>query len=350
VISKKTISLAALVPTLLLMPTPGHAGCPDWIRTGQSPEYPRARFLVGLGVAGGVPSQAAGEEPAKTAALSDMSKQIVASISSTTTVEASGSSSGGAHFSVKDKSTIKSAIKLPDAQIVARCFDPQQATMYALAAVDRAVAQKRISAAVDTAAEKSKSEMKAIDSALKKKAPMEALTHLLPAREGIDEVETQLMVLRAIGGTYKGEAPTRSAFKDVARALRSKLRVTILATGEGSRQVAAGVVERLTKLGVEVQTADKAAGAAVVIKLEVSEKALVPSAIAAGVAAQEAADVEVKRMDTDAVIAGFQKEGRGVGRADADARSRAFTNLSGQIGPAIENALKGPLALGAEGE
>ena len=114
--------------------------------------------------------------------------------------------------------------------------------------------------------------------------------------------------------------------------------------------MAAGVVERLTKLGIEVQTADKAAGAAVVIKLEVSEKALVPSAIAAGVAAQEAADVEVKRMDTDAVIAGFQKEGRGVGRADADARSRAFTNLSGQIGPAIENALKGPLALGAEGE
>ena len=346
---KNYLSLAALVPTLVLVPARAGAGCPEWTRSGQSPEYPRSRFLVGLGVAGGMPSQAAGEEPAKTAALSDMAKQIVASISSTTTVEASGSSSGGAHFSIKDKSTIKSAIKLPDAQIVARCFDPQQATMYALAAVDKAVAQQRISAAVDTAAEKASREMKAVDAALKNKAPMDALTHLKPAREGIDEVETQLVVLRAMGGTYKGAAPTRSQFKDVARSLRSKLRVTVIATGEGSKQVAASVVERLTKLGVEVQTADKVAGA-VVIRLEVSEKALVPSAIAAGVSAQEAANVEVKRTDTDAVIAGFQKEGRGVGRAEADARSRAFTNLAGLIGPAVENALKGPLALGAEGE
>jgi len=133
---KNYLTLAALVPTLLLVPARADAGCPEWTRSGQSPEYPRSRFLVGLGVAGGMPSQAAGEVPAKTAALSDMSKQIVASISSTTTVEASGSSSGGGHFSVQDKSTIKSAIKLPDAQIVARCFDPQQATLYALAAVD----------------------------------------------------------------------------------------------------------------------------------------------------------------------------------------------------------------------
>jgi hypothetical protein len=349
VTTKKVLTLAALVPTLLFVPARADAGCPEWTRSGQSPEYPRARFLVGLGVAGGMPSQAAGEVPAKTAALSDMSKQIVASISSTTTVEASGSSSGGGHFAIQDKSTIKSAIKLPDAQIVARCFDPQQATMYALAAVDRAVAQQRISAAVDTAADKASREMKAVDAALKKRAPMDALTHLQPAREGIDEVETQLIVLRAIGGSYKGQAPTRSQFKDMARSLRSKLRVTVIATGDGSKQVAASVVERLTKVGVEVQTADKAAGA-VVITLEVSEKALVPSAIAAGMAAQEAANVEVKRTDTDAVIAGFQKEGRGVGRAEADARSRAFTNLAGLIGPAVENALKGPLALGAEGE
>jgi len=215
-------------------------------------------------VAGGVPSQAAGEEPAKTSALADMSKQIVASISSTTTVEASGSSSGGAQFSIKDKSTIKSAIKLPDAQIVARCFDPQQATMYALAAVDKAVAQQRVSVAVDTAADKAAREMKAVEAAMKKRAPMEALPHLLPAREGIDEVETQLIVLRAIGGNYKGTAPTRSQFKDLARSLRSKLRVTVIATGEGCKQVAAGVVERLTKLGVEVQTADRAAGAVVI--------------------------------------------------------------------------------------
>jgi hypothetical protein len=350
VIFQKAMTLATLVPTLLLVPTGANAGCPEWTRSGQNPEYPRTRFLIGLGVAGGVPSQAAGEEPAKNSALSDMSKQIVASISSTTTVEASSTSGGGAHFSVKDKSTIKSAIKLPDAQIVARCFDPTQATMYALAAVDKAVAQQRISAAVDTAAQKTTREMKAIEAALKKKAPMDALTHLLPAREGVDELETQLMVLRAIGGAYKAEVPTRSQFKDVARGLRSKLRVVIIATGEGSKQVAASVIERLTKLGVEVQTADKTAGAAAVIKLEVTEKALVPSAIAAGVSAQEAANVEVKRLDTDAVIAGFQKEGRGVGRADADARSRAFTNLSGLIGPAVENALKGPLALGAEGE
>ncbi|MGA7743938.1 MAG: hypothetical protein WBP56_03360 [Polyangia bacterium] len=346
---KNYLTLAALVPTLLLVPARADAGCPEWTRSGQSPEYPRSRFLVGLGVAGGMPSQAAGEVPAKTAALSDMSKQIVASISSTTTVEASGSSSGGGHFSVQDKSTIKSAIKLPDAQIVARCFDPQQATMYALAAVDRAVAQQHISAAVDTAADKASREMKAINAALKKRAPMDALTHLQPAREAIDEVETQLIVLRAIGGSYKGATPTRSDFKDLAHSLRSKLRVTVIATGEGAKQVAASVVERLTKLGVEVQTADRAAGA-VVIKLEVSERALVPSVIAAGMAAQEAADVEVKRLDTDAVIAGFQKEGRGVGRAESDARSRAFTNLAGLIGPAVENSLKGPLALGAEGE
>jgi len=349
VTTKNYLTLAALAPTLLFASARANAGCPDWTRSGQSPEYPRARFLVGLGVAGSVPSQAAGEEPAKTAALADMSKQIVASISSTTTVEASGSSSGGASFSVKDKSTIKSAIKLPDAQIVARCFDPQTATMYALAAVDKAVAQQRVNAAVDTAGQKAKSEMKAVEAALKRKAPMEAVTHLQPAREGIDEVETQLVVLRAIGGTYKGEAPTRGQFKDLARSLRSKLRVTVIAIGEGSKQVAAGIVERLTKFGVEVQTADRAAGA-VVIALEVSEKALVPSAFAAGMAAQEAANVEVKRTDTDAVIAGFQKEGRGVGRAESDARSRAFTSLTSLIGPAIENALKGPLALGAEGE
>jgi hypothetical protein len=349
VTTTRFLTLAALVPTWLFVPARANAGCPEWTRSGQNPDYPRARFLVGLGVAGPVPSQAAGEAPAKNAALADMSKQIVASISSTTTVEASASSGGAGHLFVNDKSTIKSAIKLPDAQIVARCFDPQQATMYALAAVDKAVAQQRISAAVDTAGAKASSEMKAVEAALKRKAPMEALTHLRPAREGIDEVETQLVVLRAIGGSYQGEAPSRSQFKDLARSLRSKLRVTVIATGEGSRQVAAGVVERLTKLGVEVQTADRAAGA-VVITLEVSEKALVPSAFAAGMAAQEAANVEVKRTDTDAVIAGFQKEGRGVGRAEADARSRALTNLSGLIGPAIDNALKGPLALGAEGE
>lgn len=348
-ITKNYLTVAVLGSTLLLVPVKADAGCPEWTRSGQSPEYPRSRFLVGLGVAGGVPSQAAGEEPAKTSALADMSKQIVASISSTTTVEASGSSSGGSQFSIKDKSTIKSAIKLPDAQIVARCFDPQQAIMYALAAVDKAVAQQRISAAVDIGADKASYEMKAIEAAMKKRAPMDALPHVQPAREGIDEVETQLIVLRAIGGNYKGAAPTRSQFKDLARSLRSKLRVTVIATGNGSKQVAAGVVERLTKLGVEVQTADKPGGA-VVINLEVSEKALVPSAIAAGMAAQEAAEVEVKRTDTDAVIAGFQKEGRGVGRAESDARSRAFTSLAGLIGPAVENALKGPLALGAEGE
>jgi len=50
-------------------------------------------------------------------------------------------------------------------------------------------------------------------------------------------VETQLIVLRAIGGNYKGMAPTRSQFKDLARSLRSKLRVTVIATGEGCKQV-----------------------------------------------------------------------------------------------------------------
>ena len=47
-----------------------------------------------------------------------------------------------------------------------------------------------------------------------------------------------------------------------------------------------------------------------------------PSAITDGMATQEAARVEVKRTDTDA----------------------------GFMGPPVENALKGPLALGAEGE
>ena len=103
--------------------------------------------------------------------------------------------------------------------------------MYALAAVDKAVAQQRVSAAVDTAADKAVREMKAVEAAMKKRAPMEALPHLQPAREGIDEVETQLIVLRAIGGNYKGTTPTRSQFKDLARSLRSKLRVTVIATG-----------------------------------------------------------------------------------------------------------------------
>jgi len=110
---------------------------------------------------------------------------------------------------------------------------------------------------------------------MKKRAPMEALPHLLPAREGIDEVETQLIVLRAIGGNYKGTARPAASSRTWPVPYVPKLRVTVIATGEGCKQVAAGVVERLTKLGVEVQTADRAAGA-VVIKLEVSEKAMVP--------------------------------------------------------------------------
>jgi histidyl-tRNA synthetase len=190
--------------------------------------------------------------------------------------------------------------------------------------------------------------MAAIQAALKKNAALAAVDRLKPAREAVDELEDQIVILRALGGSYKGKAPSRSEFKELARSVRAKMRVAVVASGEGSKQVATGVVEKLTKLGIEVQNSDK--GAAVVVKIEVSEKALVASAIAAGVSAQEAAHVEVKRTDTDVVIAGFQKDGRGVGRAEADARSKAFAALATAIGPAVENALKGPLALGAEGE
>jgi hypothetical protein len=312
------------------------------------PEYPRARYLVGMGVASNVPNQAAGEEPAKANAMADMAKQVLSQVSASTTIEAQATSGAGSRMNIREKAELKSSIKLPDAQIVARCFDPQQATMYALAVVDRGAAIQRITATVDAAAQKATTEMSAIEAALKKNAPMTAVDHLKPARESVDEVDSQLVILRALGGSYKGKAPSRSDFKEQARAVRSKTRVTLVPTGDGSKQVAAAIVERLTKMGVEVQDSER--GAAVVIKIDVSERALVASAIAAGVSAQESADVQVKRTDTGVLVAGFQKDGRGVGRADSDARTKAFTNLATAIGPAIENALKGPLALGAEGE
>lgn len=347
-LTKMTVALSTAAGLWLAWPAQAHAACPDWTRTGQTPEYPRDRYLVGMGVASNVPNQAAGDEPAKAAAMADMAKQVLSQVSATTTIEAQATSGAGSRTNVKEKNELKSSIKLPDAQVVARCFDPQQATMYALAVVERGAAIQRITATINAAAENATTEMSAINGALKKNAFMTAIDHLKPAREAVDEAETQLIILRAMGGAYKGKAPSRSDFKDLARVVRSKTRVTLVPTGDGGKQVAAAIMERLTKMGVEVQSSER--GAAVVITIDVSERALVASAIAAGVSAQESADVQVRRTDTDAVVAGFQKDGRGVGRADADARSKAFTNLATAIGPAIESALKGPLALGAEGE
>jgi len=122
VTTKTYVTLAALVPALLLFPQ-GRRRVSRLTRSGQSPGITPSRYLVGLGVAGGVPSQAAGEEPAKTSALADMSKQIVASISSTTTVEARVAPAAARSSPSRTNRRSKSAIKLPDAQIVARCFD-----------------------------------------------------------------------------------------------------------------------------------------------------------------------------------------------------------------------------------
>jgi hypothetical protein len=345
--------LALLV--LLLVPAKAAAWCPEWTRGNVAvPEYPRDRFFVARGVAYQVFDQNEGEKKAELEAWSSIARELRSDVASAikmreSEVEVDGRSSGMQSSEIIGY--VSTLVKdLPGGSIVSRCFEPRQGNTYVLLVVDKAVARSRLATAVAIAGRTANAETHAIENAIRRRTPMDGLAHLRPAYEAIEEMKHKLSTLVLVGGETPAELPTSGQLREVVRRLRSLLKVAVEVRGEGGQQAASAVVERLSRLGIEMDRAgDRNRGAAVTVRITISERALVPSRITNVVAAYEVVDLQVKRSDTNTIIGGFQKEVRGVGRDAGDARRIAFAEMADAIGPAVESTLKTVLAVGAEG-
>jgi hypothetical protein len=225
-----SLGLAALASALTsLAGAPASAEpCPEWTRGKAPAEYPIARFVVGLGVAGGVWSADRGEEPGRNAALADISKQLRVDVASTTVIRERESTSGGHSASVQERSSTSSALVLQGARVVARCFQPESTTFYALAVLDRGDAAARVLADIATLNKQGAGELAAARDKLKGGDPLGAVASLQAALDAAARLGLQGQILVALTGKAAPDAfATGAQLEEVQDQLRAQTVVSI---------------------------------------------------------------------------------------------------------------------------
>lgn len=235
-------ALASLTLTLLCAASAA-AAKPDWV-DGQSAKYPRAMYLVGVGMADD-------RDAARDRARGEIARIFSSLVSVNTEVaETETNVNQASNFSQKVSQTVQTASKkvLEGVEVVEEWQDEKTKVRYALAVLDRDKGEGALVDRInefDKQAEEWKAAMdKASDKLPKVKAGMKLLA-VLKARE---ELNSELRVLDREGKGLPSKIDAGAAKTAAAKAV-ADLDVALDISGGSADQVETGVVTGLTKLG-----------------------------------------------------------------------------------------------------
>ena len=307
---------------------------PAWV-DGESMDFPRSRFIVGVG-------NADDESTAADRARGEVARVFTVDVAVNTSSEQSESTqnSGGktaTSFSSSVAEKVRTATKkvLEGVDVVARWHDTGNARYYALAALPKdqallAVTEKAHE--IDAEAATYKAQLASATDAFGR---AKAAAKLLALAKAMPGLEADSRVLG--GGALGGEFDFASARADAGKAL-SALNVVVGASGDGADAVQTAVVSGLNAVGLSAKS-----GAA-------GDKSDLTATATVAVAEQSAGDPRWKRSRatatvsladgrTGGVFATFDVTAREDATDPAEARRRSLASLAKSTAEKVTTAI-----------
>ncbi|MDX6769570.1 MAG: LPP20 family lipoprotein [Elusimicrobiota bacterium] len=308
---------------------------PAWVE-GESPRWPRARFVLGVG-------SAEDEEAAADRARGEVARVFSSVVTVDTSADETESSltQGGktaTTFSQTVAQQVRTVAKkaLEGSDVVERWKDSATGRFYALAALPKdrallAVTEKLQSLDGEAAAYKAK--LDAAPDRFEKAKAAAKLSALLKAR---GELEAEHRVL---GGGKAESALDAGAARSAAAAALAALSVIVGSEGDGAKEVVTGVVTGLNAAGLSAKPAAGGAAADLLADADVS--------VEPGSGGDERwkwsrakAIVTLKEGREGKVFSRFEASERQASADPGEARRRALSALSKKVAAQTESAIR----------
>jgi DNA-binding transcriptional ArsR family regulator len=243
-----TLSLAACAGGASGPKAPAGGPRPAWVE-GESPKFPRSRFVVGVGSAD---DQAAADERARGEIARVFSADVTAvtgadESESTLTQDGKTKTSFSQNVSQQVRTVAKKALE--GSNIVERWKDPT-GRYYSLAALSKAEALLEVTDKLHTLDGEAASYKTKLDSAtdrFEKAKAAAKLSTLLKARASLEADH------RVLGGGKAESELDAGAAKSAAAAALAALNVVVSADGEGARELTTGLVSGLNASGLSAK-------------------------------------------------------------------------------------------------
>ena len=308
---------------------------PDWV-DGSSMEYPRDRYLVGVGSAD---DRAMAEDRARGEISRIFSSQVAvktASEASESTVQSSGAKDKNS-FSQSVANSVKTVSKkvLEGVEVPQAWQDDASRIWYVLAVMDKA---KGVSAVTDKIADFDaqiklwKDQLaQAADKFPKAKAAMKIVA-LLKARKDLEGD------LRVLDGKPMPDPVDEAAMRAAAAKILSELEIAVEISGAASQEIETGIIQGLTGFGLQMAPKDSQTPADIAIKVQVETKP-VAGADERWKFARSYATVSLKDGRTGKVFLQFDTAEKGSSADYNTAVRRSLANLSKEISQQVSDGI-----------
>jgi hypothetical protein len=313
---------------------PGAADAPEWIATGESPRFPRARYLAGIGVAD---DRSAAENRARAAIASVLKVHVQAQVRAVeveTSMGAGGSATTASAQQVSHDVRAQADQALEGAEIVDGWRDAT-GRHHVLAVMDRVeAAGRRLGrlAEVDAALARELARCSGDPDRLARAAAGARILPLLAAREPIAE-QIGVLTPGAVPPPPRPVDQLRAAATDAISAV--VIGVAVLGDPDEAHAVESGAVEALTRLRMRVADGTEKPDIAVAAQVDwpddTSDDRWTYSRATVVLTATATA--------TGDVVASFSESAREAAAAPLEARRRALASLTTAVARRIADGV-----------
>lgn len=310
---------------------------PDWTE-GQSMEYPRERYIVGVGLAD---DRASAEDRARGEIARVFSSLVTVN---TSLLESESNEKNGkaekSNFSQSVSQNVQTASKklLEGVEVVENWQDEATRQHYALAVLERSKGIVMLTDKIkdfDKQAQEWKSQLEQSTERLPKVRAGMKLLAVLKARA---ELNSELRVLDAGGKGIPSlidEAQVRPA---AAKAI-SELEVYVDVTGGSGDQVETAVVKGLNSFGLQAANIKSSGVPDIIVEGKVSTKAMDSGDDKRWKWARSSATVSLKDGRTNKIFLRFDASDRQASSDFAEAERRTLAALAKKVSPQIDEAI-----------
>lgn len=242
---------------------------PDWI-DGSSMEYPREKFLIGVGMAD---DRASAEDRAR-GEISKIFSTLVKVNTNLSESEASVKTGGKTenNFSQEISQNVQTASQkaLEGVEVADNWQDPAAKQHYALAVLEREKASLAVKDRLADFDQQSRQWKDQLDKSPKKLPKVKAAMKLLALLKAREELSADLRVLDAGGKTLPGPF-NEAEIKPLAAKAVAALDVVVALSGDSADEIETGLVQGLTRFGLQAKT-ETAGAADILVKGKIATK------------------------------------------------------------------------------
>ncbi len=309
---------------------------PAWV-DGVSAEFPRSRYLTGIGVAD---DQASAMERARGEIAKVFSAQVTARtvvLASEQTSQRSGAESSSSSQDVMQSVRSMSQKVLEGVEIVRNWMDSATRQFYSLAALDRAKALSAMTAKLEELDARAKEFQAAMAAAPEKLDQVKyafRLRSLLKAREAV------LADIRVLQPGAADPGLDASAAADAAAKTLGRLNVAVIMPGEAAARVRPAVISALNAAGLDARDSADASGADIAVECSASFTSPAdPDPRSSWKWSRGTAVVSMKDVKTGRIFLNAETSAREASGSDTEARSKAEVSLGKKIASEITRSI-----------